>query len=152
METPEKQMKILLIASSDCGYVAADTVGQGHMNYTANTSILKVVSPSMLPEDFYLYCFSKGIDGIVVMSSGEESPFDGAQKNLTKRLDNLTQVLKKYNIDYRRVKLSAICTVCTASFLKEVNNMNEILNEIGPVDSSRIKMETPVALSEGGVI
>lgn len=150
METAEKQMKILLIASADCGYVGADTVGQGHMSYAANTSILKVVSPSMLPEEFYLYCFSKGIDGIVVMSSGEESPFDGAQKNLTKRLDNLTNILKEQNIDFRRVKLSAICTVCTASFLKEVNNMNEVLKEIGPVDPSKVSIGIPAALAGGG--
>jgi hypothetical protein len=36
-------------------------------------------------------------------------------------------------MDTRRLRLVAICTVCTAPFLREVNQMNELLQEIGPI-------------------
>ena len=40
-------------------------------------------------------------------------------------------VLKEHGIDTRRLKLAAICTVCTKPFLKEVNQMETLLDEIG---------------------
>ncbi len=139
-EQTKKPCRILLLTSADCSYVGADTVGQGHMSYPANTYIIKLVAPAMLPENFYLYCLKKGFDGIIVMSSGEESPFEGSQKRLVERMDRLTPMLKEQNIDIRRVKLCAICTVCTNSFLREINQMNTLLGEIGPVDSQAIEL------------
>ncbi|MEZ4516136.1 MAG: hypothetical protein R3C44_04610 [Chloroflexota bacterium] len=31
------------------------------------------------------------------------------------------------------MRLTAICTVCTTPFMREVRQMNDLLNEIGPV-------------------
>jgi hypothetical protein len=41
--------------------------------------------------------------------------------------------MKERGIDTRRLKLAAICTVCTKPFLKEVRLMDELLGEIGLV-------------------
>ena len=42
-------------------------------------------------------------------------------------------VMKELGIDTRRLRLVAICTVCTNPFLKEVRNANLLLDEIGLV-------------------
>ncbi len=36
-------------------------------------------------------------------------------------------------IDIRRLKLTAICSVCTKAFVKEVAEMEAVLDELGPV-------------------
>jgi coenzyme F420-reducing hydrogenase delta subunit len=41
--------------------------------------------------------------------------------------------MKERGIDTRRLRLVAICTVCTQPFLKEVNQMTELLKQLGPV-------------------
>jgi hypothetical protein len=41
--------------------------------------------------------------------------------------------MKERGIDTRRLRLVAICTVCTKPFIKEINQANELLSEIGPV-------------------
>ena len=41
--------------------------------------------------------------------------------------------MKQRGIDTRRLRLVAICTVCTKAFLKEVGQMNDLLQSIGPV-------------------
>ena len=46
--------------------------------------------------------------------------------------------MKEKGIDPRRLRLVAICTVCTKPFLKEINQMNDLLRGIGPV---RAEME-----------
>jgi hypothetical protein len=46
--------KILILASLSGGYRGADSVGQLHTDYPANTYILPMISASMFSEKFYL--------------------------------------------------------------------------------------------------
>ncbi len=124
--------KILILATVACAYPGADAAGQAHMSYPANTYIVRVPSPVLFPESFYLRCFEKGIGGIIVMSCGEECPYKGAYDRLAARLDRLSLILKKQGINPKRLKLTAICTVCTKPFLREINDMNKLLeSELG---------------------
>jgi coenzyme F420-reducing hydrogenase delta subunit len=127
-----RQGRILILATETCAYPGADSVGQSHTSYPANTFILRVRAPALFPEHFYMDCFRKGISGILVMSCGEECPYEGAYKALAGRLDNVYQQMKAAGLDIRRLRLTAICTVCNRAFLKEINQMNEVITEIGP--------------------
>jgi coenzyme F420-reducing hydrogenase delta subunit len=124
--------KILILATESCAYPGADSVGQAHSSYPANTYILRVRAPVLFPESFYLDCFKKGIGGIIIMSCGEECPYDGAYKALARRLDNVYQKMKTMELDLRRLRLTAICTVCNRAFLNEVKQMNALIQELGP--------------------
>jgi coenzyme F420-reducing hydrogenase delta subunit len=124
--------KILILATESCAYPGADSVGQSHSSYPANTYILRVRAPVLFPESFYIDCFKKGISGIIVMSCGEECPYDGAYKALAKRLDRVYQKMKALDLDLRRLRLTAICTVCNRAFLNEINQMNTVVQELGP--------------------
>jgi F420-non-reducing hydrogenase iron-sulfur subunit len=126
--------KILILATESCAYPGANSVGQAHSPYPANTFIMRVRAPVLFPEQFYLDCFRKGISGIIIMSCGEECPYEGAYHAMAKRLDRVYQLMKKCNLDIRRLRLTSICTVCNRSFLKEVNDMNALVQELGPPD------------------
>jgi len=124
--------KILILATETCAYPGADSVGQAHSSYPANTYILRVRAPVLFPEQFYLDCFAKGISGIIIMSCGDECPYEGAYHTLAKRVDRVYQLMKAQDLNIRRLRLTAICTVCNRAFLKEVNLMNEVVRELGP--------------------
>ncbi|MGB9615961.1 MAG: hydrogenase iron-sulfur subunit, partial [Desulfomonilaceae bacterium] len=109
-----------------------DTVGQAHLSYPPNTYVMRIPSPVMLPEDFYYRALEKGVGGIIVMSCGEECPYEGAYHRLAARIDRVMAGLKEKGYLSKRVKLTAICTVCTKGFLKEVNEMNDLLKQIDP--------------------
>ncbi len=127
-----KSAPILILATICCAYPGADTVGQAHASYPPNTYILRVPSPVLFPEDFYYRCFQKGVGGIIIMSCGEECPYHGAYPRLAARVDRVYRGLKERGLDPRRIRLTAICTVCSSAFLREVNQMNELLRQIGP--------------------
>jgi len=131
-QTSENQGKVLILATEDCSYPGADSVGQAHSSYPPNAYILRVRDPVLFPEQFYLDCFKKGISGIIIMSCGEECPYEGAYKALAKRVDRVYQLMKEVDIDIRRLRLNAICTVCNRAFLNEVNQMNEVIRKLGP--------------------
>ena len=127
------QLKILMLATLSGGYAGADSVGQLHTDYATNTYVLPVVCPSMFPEDFYLHAFRQGIDAILVMFSGTDCPFKNGDQRTAEIINRTYPQMKELGLDTRRLRLVAICTVCTKPFLKEIEQANALLAEIGPV-------------------
>lgn len=131
METElQEKSKILILASEACAYPGADNVGQIHTDYPTNTYIIRVPAPVVFPEDFYLRSFEKGIAGIIVMSCGHECPYEGAYDRLAARIAQVHVQMKERGIDTNRLRLCAICTVCSKAFIKEVKQMSEFLASI----------------------
>lgn len=126
-----KKPNILILATLSGGYAGADTVGQLHVDYPANTYVLPVLCPSMFPPDFYIRAFKQGIDGIIVMYSGTDSPYKGGPERAAQLINQTYPLMKDLGIDTRRLKLAAICTVCTKPFLKQVQEMDVVLQGIG---------------------
>lgn len=127
--------RILILATPSGGYRGADSVGQLHLEYPANTYILPALSPAMFPVNFYLDAFERGIDAIIVMYSGTDCPYKGAAERTAQIVNRVYPKMKEKGIDVRRLRLVAICTVCAKPFLKEVNQMNDLLKEIGLVEN-----------------
>lgn len=130
---PTEQKRILILATLSGGYAGADSVGQLHTDYPANTYVLPVVCPAMFSEDFYLRAFERGIDAILVMYSGTDCPYKGGAERTAQIINRVYPLMTQRGIDTRRLRLMAICTVCTKPFLKEVNEMDGLLQEIGRV-------------------
>lgn len=130
MASQDQEGKILILATEHCAYPGANSVGQSHSSYPANTYILRVPSPVLFPESFYMDCFKKGIGGIIIMSCGTECPYPGAYEALAKRIDRVYALMQEQDLDIRRLRLTAICTVCNRAFLKEVKEMNDLVQNL----------------------
>jgi F420-non-reducing hydrogenase iron-sulfur subunit len=145
--------KILILASLSGGYRGADAVGQLHSEYPPNTYILPMVSSAIFSEHSYLEAFEKGIDAILVMYSGTDSPFKGESEQTASIINRTYGLMKERGIDPRRLRLVAICTVCTAAFLREVTQMEAVLAEIGPIRAQAVEsnalLEAENAAPEG---
>jgi coenzyme F420-reducing hydrogenase delta subunit len=133
MVSPSDELKILILATLSGGYAGADSVGQLHASYAPDTYILPVVCPAMFPEDFYLRAFERGIDAILVMYSGTDCPYKGGAERTAQLINKVYPLMTERGVDTRRLRLVAICTVCTSAFMREVAQMNQTLAEIGPV-------------------
>ena len=131
MAGQETKPKILILATEDCAYPGANSVGQAHLAYADNVYVLRTREPAMFPEKFYLDCFAKGIAGIIIMSCGVECPYEGAYHALSKRIDRVYVSMKERGLDPRRLRLTAICTVCNRAFINEVRKMNDVVSELG---------------------
>ncbi len=122
-QQPTKQPKVLALATAACAYPGADNVGQIHAEYSTNIFILRIPSLVVLPRDFYLRCFERGIDGILAMSCGHECPYPGAYDRLAGRIGTVHNDMQEREISTDRLRLCSICTVCSKAFLKEVRGM-----------------------------
>ncbi len=126
--------KILVLATEKCAYLGADAVGKAHQEYPSNVYILRVPSPVLFPEDFFLGCYSKGIDGVLIAACGSDCPYHGAYDKLAARIDGLTSHMNAGGLEIERIRLTAICTVCIKAFLKEIAQMTDNLHRVGPVN------------------
>jgi coenzyme F420-reducing hydrogenase delta subunit len=126
-----KKQKIIILATLSGGYRGADAAGQAHLEYPPNTYILPVMSAAMFPPKFYMRAFEQGIDAILVMYSGTDSPYKDVPERTAMNIKETYALMKERGLDIRRLRLVAICTVCVKPFLKEVNEMSELLDEIG---------------------
>jgi F420-non-reducing hydrogenase iron-sulfur subunit len=129
--------KILILATLSGGYRGADAVGQAQLEYAPNTCILPVLSAAMFPEQFYLDAFDRGFDGILVMYSGTDCPYEGAAERTAQLVNGAYERMKERGLDTRRLRLTAICTVCVRPFLEEVQKMNRTLDELEPIARAR---------------
>jgi F420-non-reducing hydrogenase iron-sulfur subunit len=125
--------KILILATLSGGYRGADAAGQSHLEYPPNTYILPVRSAAIFPESFYLRAFESGVDGILVMYSGTDSPYKGESERTAEIINRTYVLMRARGLDPRRLRLAAICTVCVRPFLTEIQRMNATLEEIGLV-------------------
>jgi F420-non-reducing hydrogenase iron-sulfur subunit len=123
--------KVLVLATESCAYPGADTVGQAHIDYPSNVYVFRAPAPVLFPADFFFRCFEKGIGGIIIMACGTDCPYEGAYSRLAQRIDGMYSTLNGRGIDPRRIRLTSICTVCAGAFLREVNQMNGLLQELG---------------------
>ncbi len=119
--------KILLITTLASSYTGANTVGQAREQYSPSTYIIRVPDPVMFPESFFLRCFEKGIDGVIIMSSGSDCPYEGAYARLSARIDRVYKQMREKGIPASRLKLTTVCTVCKHAFLKEIGDMQAAL-------------------------
>lgn len=121
--------KILILTTLASSYPGANAVGQARLQYSPDTYIFRVPDPVMFPDDFYLRCFERGFGGIIVMSSGSDCPYEGAYARLSARIARVYHRMKEKGISPKRLKLTTICTVCRAAFLKEIAEMQETVRE-----------------------
>jgi len=143
MET--RKPKILILATLAGGYAGADSTGQVFAEYPANTYILPVMCPVMFPPEFFVRAFERGIDGIILMYSGTDSPYKVEADGTAELISRTYNLMKQRGIDIRRLRLAAICTVCVKPFLKEVRLMEELLAGIGFIKDELSAQASPVA-------
>jgi len=87
--------------------------------------------PVMFPPEFFIRAFERGIDGIIIMYSGTDSPYRVEADGTAALVNKTYALMKERGIDIHRLRLAAICTVCVKPFLKEVDQMTNLLSGIG---------------------
>jgi F420-non-reducing hydrogenase iron-sulfur subunit len=124
--------RILLVTMARSSYLAADALGQLHLEYPANVYIIKTLYPGILPAYFYVESFQKGIDGIIIAAAGADCPIEDSYKQLAANVKQAHEIMTQKEMNAKRLRLTAICSVCTTALLKEIKQMSELLAQEKP--------------------
>jgi F420-non-reducing hydrogenase iron-sulfur subunit len=130
-DTQTQTAKIIVLATLSGGYAGADSVGQLHTSYPPTPTFCPCAVPACSRRISIYALLNAVFDAILVMFSGTDSPYKGSSERAAQIINKVYPLMKERGIDTRRLRLVAICTVCTQPFLKEVNQMSQLLNKSG---------------------
>ena len=128
----EYEPKILVISTIN-SYVGIDNAGGAHLDYSPHTYVMKVPDPIIFRIDFYIKAFKMGYDGILIASDGHDGPYKNTFPRLSNRIEKTIAIMKEEGIDFKRIKITAVCTVCHQHFVRELNSLIDAIKVLGPV-------------------
>ena len=131
VEQEEYFPSILIFTTEIISDPAVDMTGLLHKHYSTSTSFIRVRCSSMIRPDYILLALQNGFDGVFIAADGTDCPFTENCATLTAaRVEETIQLLKDNNIDPRRLKMAAICSVCVEPFLKHTKSLSDLLRKM----------------------
>jgi len=80
----------------------------------------------------------KGFDGVFIAADGHECSYSSKCAEHTNTIIEETQILmKESNINPRRIRMAALCSVCAEPFVSHMDNFSRILAELGSIDTEK---------------
>jgi coenzyme F420-reducing hydrogenase delta subunit len=125
--------RILVFSTETISDVGIDLAGSSHIHYPPSAIAMTLPCSSGIKPKWILYALQHGFDGVFVAADGTDCPFVPDCTNKTAQIVAQAQeLLKKHDLDAKRVRMSGICSVCAEPFAKHMNAFFQNLKELGP--------------------
>lgn len=123
-----KNARILVFSTVKISDPAIDMAGLLKLHYSPKVYTISVPCSSAVKPRWILRALAKGFDGVFIAADGTDCPYGESCTEKTGEIVKKThQLMKESNIDPVRLKMAAICSVCSESFIKQINSFNDTL-------------------------
>ena len=128
-----KSPKILVFSTNNISDIGIDLAGSSHINYSPSVQVIAVPCSSGINPQWIMHAVQAGFDGVFIAADGGDCAY---VSDCTERTGNVVKqaqdLLEKNGYDARRLKMGAICSVCSQAFVTYVVKFGEALNELTP--------------------
>ncbi len=125
-----KQSKILVFSTEKISDPAIDMAGLLKQHYPANVYMIPLPCSSAVKPRWIMHAYDKGFDGVFIAADGSDCPHDETCTEKTGQIVSKThELMKDRNIDPARLRMAAICSVCSEAFVKQMKNFHEYLSK-----------------------
>ena len=123
-----KRAKILVFSTEKISDPAIDMAGLMRLHYPPTVYTITVPCSSGIKPSWILHAYEKGFDGVFIAADGSDCVFgDTCTEKTGNIVGNTHNQMKERDIDPARLRMAAICSVCSESFVKQVRSFNEYL-------------------------
>jgi F420-non-reducing hydrogenase iron-sulfur subunit len=127
-DTGKKNARILVFSTEKISDPAIDMAGLLKLHYPPTVYAISIPCSSGVKPKWILHAFEKGFDGVFIAADGSDCPYGESCTNKTGEIVSKTHALmKEKNIETARLRMAAICSVCSESFVKQMKSFNENL-------------------------
>jgi F420-non-reducing hydrogenase iron-sulfur subunit len=120
--------KILVFSTEKISDPAIDMAGLLKLHYPPKVYTIAVPCSSAIKPKWILHAFARGFDGVFIAADGGDCPYGESCTAKTGALvQNTHEQMKQKNMDPARLRMAAICSVCSESFVKQMRGFNETL-------------------------
>jgi len=126
----EKAPKILVMSTDKISDPAIDLAGLLKMHYPPSVSVISVPCSSAIKPEWIMRAFEEGFDGFFIAADGTDCPYSEKCTDMTAKVVSEThELMKEKNIDTARLKMAAICSVCSEAFVNQMKSFAEYLSK-----------------------
>jgi F420-non-reducing hydrogenase iron-sulfur subunit len=123
-----KSARILVFSTEKISDPAIDMAGLLKLHYPPTVYTISVPCSSGIKSRWILHAFEKGFDGVFIAADGTDCPYGESCTEKTGKIVGRThELMKTRNIEPARLRMAAICSVCSESFVKQMKSFNEYL-------------------------
>ena len=125
--------RILVFSTNNISDPGIDLAGSSHMHYSPGVKVIGLPCTSGIRPSWILHALESGFDGVFVASDGDECAYlaDCAKRSSRIMADAQTR-MRERGIDTTRLRMAAICSVCSEPFTKHVVQFSTALAALGP--------------------
>jgi len=123
-----KSTKILVFSTEKISDPAIDMAGLLKLHYPPTVYTVSIPCSSGVKSRWILHAFEKGFDGVFIAADGSDCPYGESCTEKTGKIVSRThELMRAKDIEPARLRMAAICSVCSESFVKQMKSFNEYL-------------------------
>ena len=122
--------KILVFSTERISDPAIDLAGLLKDHYPSTVYTVNVPCSSAIKIKWIMHAFEQGFDGVFIAADGTDCSFSESCSEKTGKIVSRSQEkMKERGIDPSRLKMAAICSVCSEPFVKHMKKFVADLSE-----------------------
>jgi len=138
MSTQSFSPKILVFSTDKISDPGIDQAGLRKIHYSPSVYVISLPCSSGIKPRWIMRALQKGFDGVFIAADGHECSYSSKCAEHTNTIIEETQILmKESNINPRRIRMAALCSVCAEPFVSHMDNFSRILAELGSIDTEK---------------
>lgn len=128
VEKIKKSAKILVFSTEKISDPAIDMAGLLKLHYPPTVYTITIPCSSGIKSRWILHAYEKGFDGVFIAADGSDCIFGESCTEKTGNVVSRThELMKQKGIEPARLRMAAMCSVCSESFVKQIKSFNENL-------------------------
>ena len=124
---------ILVFSTNNISDPGIDLAGSAHMHYSPGVKVIGMPCTSGIRPSWILHAIESGFDGVFIASDGDECAYlHDCAKRSSRIVADAQARMRERGIDPQRLRLAAICSVCSEPFTRHVEQFSTALAALGP--------------------
>jgi F420-non-reducing hydrogenase iron-sulfur subunit len=125
--------RILVFSTNNISDPGIDLAGSAHLHYSPGVKVIGLPCTSGIRPSWIVRALEAGFDGVFVASDGDECAYlpDCAARS-SRIIGEAQATLRERGINAQRLRMAAICSVCSEPFTKHVQQFSSALADLGP--------------------
>lgn len=127
----KKAPQILVFSTEKISDPGIDMAGLLGLYYPPTVKTITVPCSSGIKPYWIIRAFEKGFCGVFIAADGSDCPYSETCSERTAQLVSKTQqIMEEKNIEKARLKMAAICSVCSEAFVNHMKNFTDYLSKL----------------------
>ena len=124
---------ILVFSTDKISDPGIDQAGLRKIHYSPSVYVISLPCSSGVKPKWIIHALEKGFDGVFIAADGHECSYSSKCADHTNKIILDTQALMAaHNINPKRIRMAALCSVCAEPFANHMENFSKILAGLPP--------------------